>query len=52
MLLQSLSWHCVECATHHERDVCEEQHPYIHGMNKQQESDHGMSSLLLFAATV
>jgi len=26
--LQLLGWRCVECAIHHERDVCEEQHPY------------------------
>ena len=24
MLLQLLHWRCVECAIHHERDVCEE----------------------------
>ena len=24
MLLQPLGWRCVECAIHHERDVCEE----------------------------
>ena len=29
MLLQSLHWRCVECAIHHKRDVCEEQHPYM-----------------------
>ena len=26
MLLQPLRWHCVDCVTHHERDVREEQH--------------------------
>jgi len=34
-LLQRLHWSCVECAIHHERDVREEQHPYICGVNKQ-----------------
>ena len=34
-MLQPLGWRCVECAIHHERDVREEQHPYICGMNKQ-----------------
>jgi len=29
LLLQPLRWRCVECAIHHERDVREEQHPYI-----------------------
>jgi len=33
--LQPLGWHCVECAIHHERDVREEQHPYVCGANKQ-----------------
>ena len=36
MLLQPLRWRCAECAIHHERDVREEQHPYIRGANKQQ----------------
>jgi len=27
--LQPLRWHCVECVIHHERDVREEQHPYV-----------------------
>ena len=35
ILLQSLRWRCVECVIHHERDVREEQHPYIRGANKQ-----------------
>jgi len=35
VLLQSLRWRCVECAIHHDRDVHEEQHPYICGANKQ-----------------
>jgi len=35
VLLQPLDWRCVECAIHHERDVREEQHPYICGANKQ-----------------
>jgi len=35
MLLQPLCWRCVECVIHHERDVREEQHPYICGANKQ-----------------
>jgi len=26
VLLQPLSWRCVECAIHHERDVREEKH--------------------------
>ena len=34
-MLQPLRWRCVECAVHHERDVREEQHPYISGTNKQ-----------------
>jgi len=34
MLLQSLCWRCVECAIHHKRDACKEQHPY-NGANKQ-----------------
>jgi len=25
-VLQPLRWRCVECAIHHERDVCEEKH--------------------------
>jgi len=28
MWLQHLSWHCIECAIHHERDTREEQHPW------------------------
>jgi len=28
-LLQPLGWRCVECAIHHERDVREEQPPYV-----------------------
>jgi len=35
MLFESLGCLCVECAIHHERDVREEQHPYISGANKQ-----------------
>jgi len=35
LLLQRLGWRCVECAINHERDVREEQHPYIRGENKQ-----------------
>jgi len=35
VLLQPLRWRCVECVIHHERDVREEQHPYISGTNKQ-----------------
>jgi len=35
LFLQLLRWRCVECVIHHERDVCEEQHPYICGTNKQ-----------------
>ena len=35
MLLQPLRWRYVERAIHHERDVLEEQHPYICGANKQ-----------------
>jgi len=35
-VLQPLRWRCVECVIHHERDVREEQHPYISGANKQQ----------------
>ena len=27
--LQTLGWRCVECAIHHERNVCEELHPHI-----------------------
>ena len=34
-MLQPLRWRCVECAVHHERDVREEQHPYMSGANKQ-----------------
>ena len=29
MLLQPLCWCCIKCAIHHERDVSEEQHPYM-----------------------
>jgi len=29
VLLQLLRWRCVECVIHHERDVREEQHPYV-----------------------
>jgi len=35
MMLQSLSWRCIETAIHHEWDVCEEQHTIICGRNKQ-----------------
>ena len=35
LLLQPLRWHCVECAVHHERNVREDQHHYISGVNKQ-----------------
>jgi len=35
MLLQPLGWRCAECAVDHERNVREEQHPYIRGPNKQ-----------------
>jgi len=35
IVLQPLRWRCVECAIHLERDVREEQHPYIRGTNKQ-----------------
>ena len=34
-ILQPLRWRCVKCAVHHKRDVREEQHPYISGVNKQ-----------------
>jgi len=34
VLLQPLGWRCAECAAH-EQNVCEEQHPYICGTNKQ-----------------
>ena len=33
VLLQHLSWRCAECATHHERNVREEQH-HVYGANK------------------
>jgi len=36
LLLQPLRWRCVGCAIHHERDVGEEQHPYISGAINQQ----------------
>jgi len=29
LLLQPLCWHCAECAVHHERNVREEQRPYM-----------------------
>jgi len=29
-MLQPLRWCCVDCVIHHERDVREEQTPYIH----------------------
>jgi len=35
LLMQPRSWRCVECVFHHERDVREEQHPYVCGANKQ-----------------
>jgi len=35
VLLQPLGWCCVDCVIHHERDVREEQRPYICGANKQ-----------------
>jgi len=35
MLLQTLSWRCVESAIHRERDVREDQHTNICGANKQ-----------------
>jgi len=35
ILLQPLRWRRVECVIHHERDVREEQHPYIRGTHKQ-----------------
>jgi len=28
-MVQPLRWCCVECAIHHERNVREEQHPYM-----------------------
>ena len=34
LLLQPLRWRCVECAIHHERDMHEEQHPYVCSANK------------------
>jgi len=34
-VFQALGWCYVECAIHHERDLSEEQHPYIRGANKQ-----------------
>jgi len=52
ILLQPLLWRCAECAIHHERDVREEQHPHVCSTNKQQQSDHGMWTLLLLAVTV
>jgi len=33
-MLQPLRWRCVECVIHHDRDMREEQHPYICGANK------------------
>jgi len=41
VLLQPLRWHCVECTIYHERDVREEQHPYVCGANKQYKSGRG-----------
>ena len=36
VLLQPLRWcFVVECTNHHERNVCEEKHPYISGTNQQ-----------------
>jgi len=34
-LLQPLRWRCAERMIHHERDMREEQHPYICCANKQ-----------------
>jgi len=34
VLLQPFNWRCVECAIQHERDVREEQHPYICGVKQ------------------
>jgi len=34
-VLRPLRWRCVECGIHHERDVREEQRPYICGASKQ-----------------
>jgi len=42
LMLQPLGYRCVKCAIHHERDVREEQQPYICGTNKQQSGDNGM----------
>jgi len=52
ILLQVLSWHCVESAIHHEPDVHEAQHTNTYGTNKQLQSDLVGWSLLLLAATV
>ena len=35
-VLQPFGWRYVECAIHQERDVHEEQHPYMCDTNKQQ----------------
>ena len=36
---------CWICAIHHERDVREEQHPYISGANKQKQNERNVWSL-------
>jgi len=35
VLLQPRGWRCVACVIHYERDVREEQHPYICGSEQQ-----------------
>jgi len=43
---------CVECASHHEQYVREEQHPYICGANKQKQNEQDVGTLWLLGATM
>jgi len=52
MLLQPLRWCCVDCVTHHERDVREEQDHIFVARASNNKRDCDAWSLLLVAATV